>query len=124
MKINILTTNLQTKLSFINHAISQKSQIPILLNVLLETYDGKLKVSSTDLEIGIEVYIPANIEEEGSVTIPAKTFIELINSISEESITLETKDETLKVISKRTRSVFQTTKSDEFPKLFKEKETG
>lgn len=121
MKINILTTNLQTKLSFINRAISQKSQIPILLNVLLETEEGKLKISSTDLEIGIEVYIPATIDEEGSVTIPAKTFIELINSISEESVTLETEGETLKVLSKRTKSVFQTINSDEFPKLYKEK---
>lgn len=121
MKLNILTVNIQNKLSFINHAISLKSQIPILLNVLLETENKKLKISSTDLEIGIEVYIPATIEEEGNITIPAKTFIELINTISEESITFETADETLIVKSKKTKSVFQTIKSDEFPKLYKEK---
>jgi len=121
MKLNILTTNLQNKLSFVNHAISQKSQIPILLNILLETEKDKLKISSTDLEIGIELYIQANIEEEGNVTIPAKTFIELINSISEESLTLQTDQETLKVMSKKTKSVFQTIKSDEFPKLYKNK---
>ncbi|HUQ85564.1 MAG TPA: DNA polymerase III subunit beta [Candidatus Limnocylindrales bacterium] len=121
MKINILTINIQNKLSFINHAISLKSQIPILLNVLLETQDGSLKISSTDLEIGIEVFVPATIEEEGSITVPAKTFIELISSISEETITLETDKETLTVKSKKTKSLFQTIKSDEFPKLYKEK---
>ncbi len=121
MKVSILTTNLQNKLSFINHAISQKSQIPILLNILLETVEDKLKISSTDLEIGIEVYIQATIEEKGLVTVPAKTFIELINSITEESITLTTELETLIVNSKKTKSVFQTIKSDEFPKLYKEK---
>lgn len=121
MKITILTSNLQNKLSFINHAISVKSQLPILLNILLETQKEKLKISSTDLEVGIEIYIPATIEEEGSITIPAKTFIELINSITEDKISLETEKETLKVISKKTKSVFQTIKSDEFPKLYKEK---
>lgn len=121
MKLNILTVNIQSKLSFINHAISLKSQIPILLNVLLETEENKLKISSTDLEIGIEVYIPADIEEQGSITIPAKTFIELINSIPDDSLTLQTENETLIVKSKKTKSVFQTIKSDEFPKLYKDR---
>ena len=121
MKVTLITSNLQSKLSFVNHALSLKSQLPILQNILVETDKDKLKISSTDLEIGIEVYIPSNIEEEGEVTIPAKTFIELINSISEESITLQTDKDNLLVTSKKTRSVFQTIKSDEFPKLYKEK---
>lgn len=121
MKVTIITSNLQSKLSFINHAIPPKPQLPILQNILIETQNNKLKISSTDLEIGIEVYIPCTIEEEGDVTIPARTFIELINSISEESITLQTDQDNLLVTSKKTRSVFQTIKSDEFPKLYKEK---
>lgn len=121
MKVNILTINLQTKLTFINHAISSKSQLPILLNILLEAEGNKLKISSTDLEIGIEVYIPIEIKEEGTVTIPAKTFIELVSSLSEESLTLQTDNDKLLVLSKKTKTVFQTIKSDEFPKLYKEK---
>lgn len=121
MKISLLTVNIQDKLSFVNHAVSLKSQIPILLNLLLETQKDKLKIKSTDLEIGIEVYIPATIEEEGSITIPAKTFIELINSIPDEKINLETTGETLTVKSKKTKSLFQTIKSDEFPGLYKDK---
>ena len=121
MKVNILTINLQNKLSFINRAVSSKSQLPILLNILLETQVGKLKISSTDLEIGIEVNIPVEIEEEGSVTIPAKTFIELIGTLNEESITIKTEQEKLLVSSKKTKTVFQTIKSEEFPKLYKEK---
>lgn len=121
MKITLKTFNLQNKLSFINHAVSSKSQLPILLSILLETKDKKLKISSTDLEIGIEVYTHVEIEEEGSVTIPAKTFIELISSISEEEITLQTEKENLLVTTKKTKTTFQTIKSDEFPKLYKEK---
>lgn len=121
MKIDLLTINIQDKLSIINHAVSLKSQIPILLNILLEAKDTKLKIKSTDLEVGIEVLVDANTEEEGSITIPAKTFIELINTIPDESISLETKEETLIVKSKKTKSVFQTIKSDEYPTLYKDK---
>jgi DNA polymerase III subunit beta len=121
MKVTLLTINIQSKLSFINHAVSSKSQIPILLNVLLETEGNKLKISSTDLEIGIEVFIQAEIQEKGSTTVSARTFIELINSIADDTITLETTDNTLVVTSKKTKSVFQTINSSEFPKLYKEK---
>lgn len=121
MKVTLLTANLQKKLSFLNHAVSSKSQLPILLNILLETSDGKLKISTTDLEIGIETLLPVTIEEEGAITLPAKTFTELINSLSEDTITLQTKDGVLEVISKKTKSVFQTTSRDDFPTLYEDK---
>ena len=121
MKVTLLTNNLQKKLSFLNHAVSTKSQLPILLNFLLETVDGRLKISATDLEIGIETFINCTVEEEGSVTVPSKTFTELINSIPDDNITLQTKENTLEVISKKTKSTFQTSNKEEFPKLYEEK---
>ena len=121
MKVQILTANLQTKLSFLNRGISSKAQLPILQNFLLETVEDKIKLSSTDLEIGIEIFCPAKIEEEGQVTLPAKLFSELVNSLSDDVITLETNEHTLELQTKRTKSVFQTIDSDEFPKLYEEK---
>lgn len=121
MKIKILTSNLQNKLGFLNHAISSKGQLPILLNFLIETREGAIKLSSTDLEIGMEVVIPAEIEEHGLTTVPAKIFTELLSSLSEETITLQTSGNTLEVASKRTKSVLQTIKGEEFPKLYENK---
>ncbi len=121
MKVDVLLSNLQGKLTYLNHAVSQKSQLPILLNFLLETEKDKLKISSTDLEIGIETSIPATIKEEGGITVPAKTFTELIHTLSEESVTLQTTDTTLEVISKKTKSRFQTISKNDFPKLYEEK---
>jgi DNA polymerase III subunit beta len=119
MKVTILTSNLQGKLSFINHAVSLKSQLPVLSNILLETINAKtIKISSTDLEIGIEIFIPATVEEEGGTTVPSKTFTELIGSLTEDTITLQTVNNSLEVISKRTRSVFQTIAKEDFPKLY------
>jgi DNA polymerase-3 subunit beta len=121
MKLQVLTSNLQKKLPLLNHAISSKSQLPILMNILLEAKDGKLQLSSTDLEIGIEIFIPATILEEGGITVPAKTFSELISSLSDDMLTLETKETTLEVIGRKTRSVFQTISKDDFPKLYEER---
>jgi DNA polymerase III subunit beta len=121
MKIRVLTSNLQKKLSFANHAISAKSQLPILLTFLLEATNDTLRIKSTDLEIGIELELPAEIDEEGSLAVPAKTFTELIASLPEDTITLESKEGLLEVMSKRTKSIFQTMNKDEFPRLYDEK---
>ena len=121
MKVQVQTNNLSQKLSFINHAISAKSQLPVLQNFLLETMGDKLILKGTDLEIGIETYCQAEVLEQGGVTIPVKQFSELINSLPLENITIETKDNALHVISKKTKSVFQTISKDEFPKLYDEK---
>lgn len=121
MKVRVVTSNLQKKLSFVSHAVSSKSQLPILLTFLLETTPEKtLRIKSTDLEIGIEVDLAAEIEEEGSVAVPAKTFTELIASLPEDTITLHATESMLEVISKKTKSVFQTMGKDEFPKLYEE----
>ncbi|MCL5439142.1 MAG: DNA polymerase III subunit beta [Patescibacteria group bacterium] len=121
MKLTILSENLQKNTSLINRIVSQRSQLPILLNILLKTEKGKLQINATDLEIGMQTDISASIEKEGSVTVPAKTFLELIGSLPVEKIVIQAKDGKLEVISKSTRTVFQTTPTDEFPKLFEEK---
>lgn len=121
MKLHILSENIQKKISFLNHAVSAKSQLPILLNILLEAKDGKFKILATDLEIGIEIEIPANIEEEGATTVSAKVFSELIASLPTGKITFITKENTLEVSTPKTKSSFQTISAEEFPKLYEEK---
>lgn len=121
MKVSLIADNLQKKILFVNHAISTRSQLPILLNFLIEARDGKLTISATDLEIGIIIDVPAKIEQEGSITVPAKTLVELIGAISPSKITLETTREGLSLIGEKEEAVFQTTPSDEFPKLYEDK---
>lgn len=121
MKVTLSSEILQKKLSFLNHAVSNKSQLPVLQNLLIETKGNTLVLSSTDLEIGIETVCIAEIKEEGGITVPVKPFTELINSLPIEEITLETKDTSLTVTSKKTKSTFQTIAKDEFPKLYEEK---
>lgn len=121
MKVTILAESLQKKVSFANKAISTRNQLPILSHVLLEAKEDKLLISSTDLEIGIETHLPATIEEEGATTVPARLFLELVNSLPNDKILLETKEGSLEITSKKTKTVLQTTPKDEFPLLYEEK---
>lgn len=95
--------------------------MPILLNFYLEAKDGKLSLSATDLEIGIHTTIDATIEEEGITSVPAKTFSELIASLTADSMTIETTGVSLVVKTGKTKNVFQTINAEEFPTLYEEK---
>ncbi|MEK7559032.1 MAG: DNA polymerase III subunit beta [Patescibacteria group bacterium] len=121
MKVSFLCENVNKKISIVNHAVSSRSQLPILLNFLFKAEKGKFTISATDLEIGIEAEVPASIEEEGSVTVPAKTFYDLLSSVDKGKIVLKTEENNLIFEGDKIRTIFQTIKADEFPKIYEEK---
>lgn len=121
MQVQVLSENLQKKLTFISHAVAARSDLPILHNVLLQAKDAKLFLSATDLEIGLQAEIPATITREGAITVPAKVFTELVSSLPAETVTLQTQDNTLAVATKKVKSKIQTMPVDEFPNLYEEK---
>ena len=90
MNASLLFENISKKILFVSHAVSARSQLPILLNFLIQAKKGKILISATDLEIGIIAEVPAKIEEEGEVAIPARTLTELIAATPLNKITLET----------------------------------
>lgn len=120
MKVTLLSEDLQKKLSFVNHALAARSELPILLNFLLVAKGSKLSISATDLEIAIVADVPATIEQEGETTIPGKVFLELITSIGVDKITFETDEKSLLLVSKKTRAKLQTIDASDFPKLYEE----
>lgn len=121
MKARVKTAQLQKRLSFNQKAISSKNQLPILSCFLLKVDREKLIISSTDLEISIITKIQADDTIEGSMTVPARQFYELINSLPDEEVEIESKDNSLLITSKRTKSSFQTLPAEDFPTLFEEK---
>jgi len=121
LKTTLLTQNLKEGITFTFHAVSSRSPLPILSNFLIESGRGSLVVSATDLEIGIKTTIPAKIESEGRVVVPAKIFLDLVNSIEEEKIELEEQEGKLSLKSTGIKSSFSTQSPDDFPVLFEEK---
>lgn len=121
MKAYILSENIQKKISFLSHVISSRTQLPVLQNILIQAIDGKITLSATDLEIGIIIEIPANIEQEGATTVPAKIFLELVSYLPQEKITLELVQNSMVITSSKTKSSLQTINKEEFPKIYEDK---
>jgi DNA polymerase-3 subunit beta len=73
--------NLARGLSVVSRAVSNRSTLPVLANVLLKTEDAGLKLTATNLEIGITYWVPGKIESDGATTVPAKLLTDLVNSL-------------------------------------------
>jgi len=94
VKVSCLQENLAKGLSIVGRAVASRSTLPVLSNVLLATDNGQLKLSATNLEIGINCWVGAKVEEEGSVTIPARLLGDFVNSLPAERIDLKLDVET------------------------------
>ena len=86
MKVSVLQENLAHGLSIVSRAVSPRSTLPVLANVLVATDEGRLRLSATNLELGITCWIGAKIEEEGSTTVPARTFTDLVSTLSDKQV--------------------------------------
>ncbi|MFZ5918102.1 MAG: DNA polymerase III subunit beta [Chloroflexota bacterium] len=89
MKVSCLQENLAKGLSTVGRAVATRSTLPVLSNILLSTDQGRLKLSATDLEIGVNTWVGAQVEEEGSITIPSRLLIDFVNSLPAERIDME-----------------------------------
>lgn len=74
------------------NVVGKSSTLPILNNVLLEAKDNKLVVVGTDLDITVRTEVPVTLKEEGTITLLAKKFGQIINSLPEGEVTLKTDD--------------------------------
>jgi DNA polymerase-3 subunit beta len=118
MKLSLLQENLNLALGNVSRFVSSKSQLPILNNILLSTDQGRLKLSATNLELSINYWIGAKIEEEGSITIPSKEITEFISYLPSGKLDLSLKNNDLLTISSdKTESNFTTIASTDFPEF-------
>jgi len=90
MRLSCLQENLSPGLSIVGRAVATRTTLPITQNVLISTDQSRLKLSATNLEIAISTWIGAQIEEEGSITVPARLLTELVGSLPPERIALST----------------------------------
>jgi len=89
MNVSVLQENLAKGLSIVNRAIPSRPTLPVLANVLVSTEDQRLKLSATNLELGITCWIGAKVNEDGATTIPARTLLEFVNNLSPERVDME-----------------------------------
>lgn len=88
MKVSVSQQQLAQGLGIVSRAVSPRSTLPVLSNVLLATDEGRLRLSATNLELGITCWIGAQIQEEGSLTVPARLLADLVSTLPNDTVHL------------------------------------
>ena len=119
MKVEVLQETLTRGLSIIHPAIQSRNVLQVLGNVLVATDEGRLRLSATDLELGITAWIGVKIEEEGTTTVPYKTFSELVGTLPDPkvSLSLNTDNQLLTIRSGSSTNDVKCIDAQEFPPL-------
>jgi len=119
MKVTVLQEKLTHGLSIVSRAVSTRSTLPVLSNVLIATDEGRLRLSATNLELGITCWIGAKVHEEGSTTVPARTITELVSTLTDKQVdmTLSVRTQTLNVVCGASNTDLKCIDAQEFPPM-------
>jgi DNA polymerase-3 subunit beta len=115
MKLKVTQENLNKALSLVARVASTRGTLPILSNVLLKIEDNRLHVSATNLDIAISCELGAQVQTEGSLTVPARLLQDFVSSLPAGVIELEQDDQRLKVTTDSYKSVINGVSAEEFP---------
>ncbi len=117
MRLTCQPSTLGQALQTVSRAISTRTTLPILNNVLLETTGEGLSLTATNLEIGIRKLVPAEVAEDGSTTAPARLLTDFVGSLPDEplELALDAATQTLEVHCGRFDTHIKCIEADEFP---------
>lgn len=117
MNISCLQENMARGLATVSRAVAARSTLPILSNILLQTDEGQLRLAATNFELGINCWIGARVEEEGSITVPARLLTDFVNSLPPGQIDMELSErtQTLNLKSARFEANIKGIDASEFP---------
>jgi DNA polymerase-3 subunit beta len=109
--------NLARGLSLVSRAVSSRATLPVLSNVLLRTQDGGLRLTATNLEIGITAWVPGKIDVDGALTVPARLITDVVSGLpAGERVDLEMEREnTLLIRAGSYRTHLRGIEAEEFP---------
>ncbi len=122
MQIICLQEKLKQALNITERIIGRNLSLPILNNLLLVVEKSKLKVSSTNLEIGINTWLSGKVTESGKITVPARLISDLINNLPNKKVELKTKNNQLELRCEKFKSIINGLSADDFPIIPKIKE--
>lgn len=94
MKAIVQQQQLAHGVSVVSRAVTSRSTLPVLSNILVKTDEGRLRLSATNLELGISAWIGAKVSEEGGLTVPSRTFVDLVSNLPSEDVILSVDEHT------------------------------
>jgi len=117
MKFTLSKSKLFSAVQDVLNVVPTRTTLPVLSNMLLEVTDSKLKLAATDLDISMITTIPISASKKGSITIPARTFAEILRELPESEIEIDVTENRMELKVERGTYRLSGIPSDEFPKL-------
>jgi len=116
MKVICTQENFKKAIYSTERVVGKQITLPILENILLETEGGMLKISATNLEIGVFLKVGAKVEKEGKITVPAKLLSSFVNNLAADStVSLVVENQSLKVSSGSVEATMKGLLAQDFP---------
>lgn len=123
LKCTVLRSDFMEGLNSLQNITGKRATLAILSNILIETSNDGLILTGTDLEVGLRLHVPAEINNQGTLTLPSKKIFEIVRESGSESITIEETENSWVIISAGLSTYnLAGMASDEFPQFpeFKE----
>ncbi len=117
MQLTILQQDLLPALQAVSRSVGIRTTLPVLANVLIAAGKNQLSLSATNLEIGIVKSLKAQVSEVGSLTVPAKTLLDIVSSLGAVEITFIGSDDQLKISAKNFNANLNGISATEFPNI-------
>jgi DNA polymerase-3 subunit beta len=115
MKLQVTQENLAKALNTVARVANARNALPILSNVLLKTEKNRLSIAATNLDIGITQYIGSKVDQDGSITVPARLMQDFVTSLPDSVLNLELKDNKLSITTDQYQSAINGIAADDFP---------
>jgi DNA polymerase-3 subunit beta len=115
MNSTILTKELKKGINIAEKVTGKNLTLPILDNILIESLPNFIKISSTDLEVGIQWWGLSKTEKEGKIAVPARFLSQLISTLPEDKVNIKEKSNTLVIETKGYKTQLKGFSADDFP---------
>lgn len=117
MRLKVTQENLNKAMAVVSRVAVNRSTLPILSNILIRAEKNKLSLAATNLEIAVTVSLPGKVEQEGSITVPARLMHDFISSLPDATIDLSLEKSSLHIKTDKYNSTINGVSSEEFPSL-------
>jgi len=115
MKLQVTQENLSKALGSVARIANSRNTLPILSNVLLKTENNRLSIAATNLDIAITHFIGSKIEQNGSITVPARLMQDFISNLPDSVLNLELTDNKLRITTDKYNSTINGIPAEDFP---------
>lgn len=117
MKLQVTQENLTKALNTVAKIATTRNTLPILANVLLKTSDNRLSIAATNLDIAITHAVGSKIEQNGSITVPARLMQDFISSLPGGVLELKLDDNKLHITTNKYNSTINGISAEDFPEM-------